>query len=57
MVLADLVDLPQPFHDAKRRPESVGHVLVPPAGRVEAIVTGPNDSGIPSSAMISQLLL
>jgi suppressor of ftsI len=33
--------MPLSFHDPKRRVESMGHVLVPPAGRVEAIVTGP----------------
>jgi suppressor of ftsI len=34
--------MPLAFHDPKRRTESVGHVFVPPAGRVEAIVTGPS---------------
>src|SRR3979490_1268095 len=29
------------FHDPERRPEKVEHILLPPAGRVEAIVTGP----------------
>jgi FtsP/CotA-like multicopper oxidase with cupredoxin domain len=33
--------MPLAFHDPKRRTESVDHVFVPPAGRVEAIVTGP----------------
>jgi FtsP/CotA-like multicopper oxidase with cupredoxin domain len=33
--------MPLSFHDPKRRVESRGHLLVPPAGRVEAIVTGP----------------
>ena len=33
--------MPLSFHDPKRRSESKDHVLVPPAGRVEAIVTGP----------------
>jgi suppressor of ftsI len=33
--------MPLTFHDPKRRTESVDHVFVPPAGRVEAIVTGP----------------
>jgi FtsP/CotA-like multicopper oxidase with cupredoxin domain len=33
--------MPIAFHDPKRRSELVGHILVPPAGRVEAIVTGP----------------
>jgi suppressor of ftsI len=33
--------MPLSFHDPKRRVESKDHLLVPPAGRVEAIVTGP----------------
>jgi FtsP/CotA-like multicopper oxidase with cupredoxin domain len=33
--------MPLSFHDAKRRVEMATHILVPPAGRVEAIVTGP----------------
>jgi suppressor of ftsI len=33
--------MPLSFHDPKRRTESVDDVFVPPAGRVEAIVTGP----------------
>jgi FtsP/CotA-like multicopper oxidase with cupredoxin domain len=33
--------MPISFHDPKRRVELRGHFLVPPAGRVEAIVTGP----------------
>jgi FtsP/CotA-like multicopper oxidase with cupredoxin domain len=33
--------MPLSFHDAKRRVEKAAHILVPPAGRVEAIVTGP----------------
>ena len=33
--------MPLSFHDPKRRAELTSHVLVPPAGRVEAIVTGP----------------
>ena len=33
--------MPLAFHDPKRRTESVNHVFLPPAGRVEAIVTGP----------------
>jgi suppressor of ftsI len=32
---------PLSFHDPKRRVELRDHLLVPPAGRVEAIVTGP----------------
>jgi suppressor of ftsI len=34
--------MPLAFHDPQRRTESVNHIFVPPAGRVEAIVTGPN---------------
>ena len=34
--------MPLAFHDPQRRTESVDHIFVPPAGRVEAIVTGPN---------------
>jgi FtsP/CotA-like multicopper oxidase with cupredoxin domain len=33
--------MPLSFHDPKRRVELRDHLLVPPAGRVEAIVTGP----------------
>jgi suppressor of ftsI len=33
--------MPLSFHDPKRRVELTSHVLVPPAGRVEAIITGP----------------
>jgi suppressor of ftsI len=33
--------MPLSFHDPKRRIELRDHLLVPPAGRVEAIVTGP----------------
>jgi suppressor of ftsI len=33
--------MPLSFHDPKRRAEITRHILVPPAGRVEAIVTGP----------------
>jgi suppressor of ftsI len=33
--------MPLRFHDPERRPEEVEHILLPPAGRVEAIVTGP----------------
>lgn len=32
--------VPLSFHDRSRRPRKVAHVLLPPAGRVEAIVTG-----------------
>jgi suppressor of ftsI len=33
--------MPLAFHDPERHPENVEHILLPPAGRVEAIVTGP----------------
>jgi suppressor of ftsI len=33
--------MPLSFHDPKRRVEFKDHLFVPPAGRVEAIVTGP----------------
>jgi FtsP/CotA-like multicopper oxidase with cupredoxin domain len=33
--------MPIAFHDPKHRSELADHILVPPAGRVEAIVTGP----------------
>ena len=33
--------MPLAYHDPKHPTKVVGHVLVPPAGRVEAIVTGP----------------
>jgi len=36
--------MPLAFHDPKRRTELVDHILVPPAGRVEAIVTGPRSA-------------
>ncbi|HWC19927.1 MAG TPA: multicopper oxidase domain-containing protein, partial [Terriglobales bacterium] len=34
--------MPLSFHDPSVRKRSMSHVLVPPAGRVEAIVTGPS---------------
>jgi FtsP/CotA-like multicopper oxidase with cupredoxin domain len=34
--------MPLAFHDPKHRTESVVHIFLPPAGRVEAIVTGPH---------------
>jgi FtsP/CotA-like multicopper oxidase with cupredoxin domain len=43
-VLLDVVALdgmPLAYHDPSIRKRSMSHVLVPPAGRVEAIVTGP----------------
>jgi FtsP/CotA-like multicopper oxidase with cupredoxin domain len=33
--------MPLAYHDPSIRPRSMSHVLLPPAGRVEAIVTGP----------------
>jgi suppressor of ftsI len=33
--------MPIAFHNPKRRTESVSHVFLPPAGRVEAVVIGP----------------
>jgi suppressor of ftsI len=33
--------MPLAFHDPKHRTEFADHILVPPAGRVEAVVTGP----------------
>jgi suppressor of ftsI len=33
--------MPLAYHDASIRKRSMSHVLIPPAGRVEAIVTGP----------------
>ena len=33
--------MPIAFHDPKHRSELADHILVPPAGRGEAIVTGP----------------
>src|SRR5205807_10607813 len=33
--------MPLAYHDPSIRTRSMSHVLVPPAGRVEAIVTGP----------------
>jgi FtsP/CotA-like multicopper oxidase with cupredoxin domain len=34
--------MPVAFHDPKRLPEPVDHIFIPPAGRAEAIVAGPN---------------
>jgi hypothetical protein len=33
--------MPLAFHNSERRVESADHTLIPPAGRVEAIVSGP----------------
>jgi FtsP/CotA-like multicopper oxidase with cupredoxin domain len=41
MVIVALDGMPLAFHDPARHTEAFQHVLVPPAGRVEAIVTGP----------------
>jgi suppressor of ftsI len=40
--------MPLSFHDPKHRAEFRDHILVPPAGRVEAIVTGPK-AGVQAS--------
>jgi suppressor of ftsI len=40
--------MPLSFHDPRQRTISVDHFLVPPAGRVEAIVTGPG-AGVAAS--------
>jgi FtsP/CotA-like multicopper oxidase with cupredoxin domain len=37
--------LPVGYHDPGRSPRRVDHVLLPPAGRVEAIVTAPDQGG------------
>jgi FtsP/CotA-like multicopper oxidase with cupredoxin domain len=37
--------LPVAYHDPGRSPSQVHHVLLPPAGRVEAIVTAPDRGG------------
>jgi suppressor of ftsI len=39
--IVGLDGMPLAFHDPKRRTDSVDHVFLPPAARVEAIVTGP----------------
>jgi len=39
--LVALDGMPLAYHDPAVRKRSISHVLVPPAGRVEAIVTGP----------------
>jgi suppressor of ftsI len=41
MTVVALDGMPLAFHDPKRRTEQFQHVLLAPAGRVEAIVTGP----------------
>jgi FtsP/CotA-like multicopper oxidase with cupredoxin domain len=41
MKVIALDGMPVNFHDPARRPVLMDHVFVPPAGRVEAIVTGP----------------
>jgi FtsP/CotA-like multicopper oxidase with cupredoxin domain len=41
MTVVALDGMPLAFHDPARRSEVLPHVLLPPAGRVEAIVTGP----------------
>jgi suppressor of ftsI len=39
--IAALDGMPLAFHDSKNHTRRVDHILLPPAGRVEAIVTGP----------------
>lgn len=41
MTVVALDGMPLAFHDPARRTEIFQHLLLPPAGRVEAIVTGP----------------
>jgi FtsP/CotA-like multicopper oxidase with cupredoxin domain len=41
MSVIALDGMPLSFHDPRRHVERMTHVLLPPAGRVEAIVTGP----------------
>ena len=41
MTVVALDGMPLPFHDPNRRTQTYSHVLLPPAGRVEAIVAGP----------------
>ncbi|QNI37989.1 multicopper oxidase family protein [Edaphobacter albus] len=40
--------MPIGFHDPGRKTEFANHILLPPAGRVEAIVTGPRDGRVAS---------
>src|SRR3989440_905309 len=37
--------MPLAYHDPRRRPMSMDHVLLPPGGRLEAIVTAPTTGG------------
>jgi suppressor of ftsI len=46
--------MPLAFHDPERRPENVQHILLPPAGRVEAIVAGPR-AGVRASLRSSRV--
>jgi FtsP/CotA-like multicopper oxidase with cupredoxin domain len=41
MTLVAFYGMPLAYHDTKRKTETLKHVLVAPAGRVEVIVTGP----------------
>jgi suppressor of ftsI len=41
LTVVALDGMPLAYHDPKHRSETIQHVLLPPAGRVEAIVTGP----------------
>jgi FtsP/CotA-like multicopper oxidase with cupredoxin domain len=52
MTVVALDGMPLAFHDPTRRTEEFHHVLLPPAGRVEAIVTGPR-AGIHASLRTS----
>lgn len=44
LTVVALDGMPLAYHDPSRRTESLRHVLLAPAGRVEAIVTGPKAS-------------
>jgi suppressor of ftsI len=41
MEIVALDGMPLSYHDRSRRPRKVDHILISPAGRAEAIVTGP----------------
>jgi suppressor of ftsI len=44
MTVVALDGMPLAFHNPKRRTEQFQHILLAPAGRMEAIVTGPGES-------------
>jgi len=48
IVIIALDGMPLSFHDPKRHSQLADHILLPPAGRVEAIVTGPKTPGTAS---------